>query len=241
MDTEPQNVHTTKPSPENPQTTKTWSYEQFKAYLLSDNSVSPEQLPQTIEINDDWHTSIGTIVQNTVRDGVEWGFAVHKAIKQGETDPSLFLFGPKKGTKESIDLPRIRIWEDEKFAKKNNLSSKSNQIGSIHTHPTNNPLWTMDLYSMLMVRDQKIQLVAVKDGNFIAIRTKSTPEYEERKSEEMNVLFDELVKRGNEFNDVEESKGQEWSSTVYSTQKVCQDYNIGLYYGKPGEPLNRLR
>ena len=86
-------------------------------------------------------------------------------------------------------------------------------------------------------------MVAIKAGRFLALKSASTPlvgAADETATKDIETLREKLVALDNNLHESVGSGSNERGTTLRATENACREYKIGLYFGKPGEPLNRL-
>lgn len=220
-----------------------WTYEEFKSCLLEERLAQYEVRPYTIHLGRDWHEALTDAVERTERNGLEWGYTIKRAIPQGENRFRLYLFGPFSGTDKDISTPGFDPKKHVQF-------SRWEEIGMIHTHPDQGPLWTGDLVPFLASPDRKVSLVATKYRNFLVVKAADSHSLAYLGEELLQKAREELAERRarsprRDWDSVQRfikypAWTYRWESVLRGTEDACRQFRLGFYSGKPGNPLTRL-
>ena len=233
-----------------------WTYGNFIENLLDETPVPYESLPGSVHLDNGWHNVFNDLVAKTIREDVEWIYSIEKAKGFGEKHPSLFRFGPKRGDKIGTTPPSHSFWDPFTFSLRFGLSTRPKAaypetIGTVHTHTTQEPLWAGDLAPLLLDQELRVVMVAVKSGNFLALKSKDTPyydisdwditqiiEFKERFFEPYKTISKSREPKAHpaEIQEISQKPGGD----LRITESACKIYKIGLYLGGPNESLERI-
>lgn len=211
----------------------TWSYDQFRDYLLLMISRGTEfvlpydQYPQRIQLGKPWHDLLNKMRKES-KDGNE------RLALIGYTEDRKNLYLPK-----AIGVGNHHMISPEVYKTQAILSQQDGMagiVGDIHSHPNNffkhyissiGGFSSHDLFRLLVPPSIGLTILADNERNFLAFVTKET----------RILTFHNQPLNQEQYGSY--WRNQVWSASMDEENAIAQGHKLVIYSGKPNGELKR--